>query len=143
MAVFADPSVGEAVVDRLNASPEFEKQTRWFDGSILLESDEGQYWLKIYRGKVIDHLPFTPPLGYTFKLSGSDRAWQMLANGERHVADLLTPGARYFDDDPEFKTLGQMIPPELKLEGNLMEASRMTEAVHAVAWAYAAVAGKA
>lgn len=142
MAVFADPSVGEALVERLNADAEFEKYGRWFDGQILLESEDGQVWLKVYKGKVIDLMPFMPMFGYTFALSGSDAAWGMLASGERLFVDLLTPGARHFEDDPELKTLGEMIPSQMKLGGNLMEAGRVTEIIHLIAAAYVAVASR-
>jgi hypothetical protein len=139
MEVSAGPSIGEALADELNANPEFVKYARWFDGSILLESGDTQCWLKVYRGKVIDHLPFMPPLGYTFKLGGSSWAWNALKSGERHFVDLLTPGKRHFERDDDFSQIGQMNPPELKLEGNLMEAGRVTEVVHLVAETYATV----
>lgn len=140
MAVFADPSVGEALVEALNANPEFEQYTRWFDGSVLLESQDGQVWLKVYRGKVIDQMPFMPPLGYTFKLSGSDWAWGALRSGERLFVDLLTPGLRHFSTEADVARLGEMAPPEMRLEGNVMEAGRITEAVHALAATFATVA---
>jgi hypothetical protein len=125
MAVFADPSTGETLAAQLNVNPEFEMYARWFDGSILLESDDGQCWLKVYRGKVIDQLPFMPPLGYTFKLGGPEWAWTALI--------------RYFDNDTDFSQIDQLAPPALKLEGNLMEASRVTELIHVLAQTCATV----
>jgi hypothetical protein len=129
MAVFADPSTGETLAAQLNVNPEFEMYARWFDGSILLESDDGQCWLKVYRGKVIDQLPFMPPLGYTFKLGGPEWAWTALISG----------GRRYFDNDTDFSQIDQLAPPALKLEGNLMEASRVTELIHVLAQTCATV----
>jgi hypothetical protein len=139
MGVFADASTGKALAEHLNASSEFETYARWFDGSILLESEDGQCWLKVYRGKVIDQLPFMPPLGYTFKLGGPDWAWMALIQRERHFVDLITPGRRHFDDDDDFSKIDQLAPPALRLEGNVMEAGRVTEAVHLLAEACAAV----
>lgn len=140
MAVFADTSVGDALVEELNRSSEFATYARWFDGSVMLEADDGQCWLKIYRGRVIDHMPFMPPLGYTFKLTGSNWAWEALRSGERHIVDLLTPGLRHFDDDTDLARIGEMTPPQIRLEGNVMEAGRVTEVVHLLANAYTTVA---
>ncbi|PXY17671.1 MULTISPECIES: hypothetical protein [Prauserella] len=129
MVQFDDPAFAESLVRRLDSNARFARETRWFDGSILLESDGARLWLKVYRGKVIDHLPFQPPLGYTFKLGGPGAAWASLLSGERRYADLVTPGVRHFEGDPNLERLGEMTS-ELGLEGNLMEASRLTEAVH-------------
>lgn len=138
-ALFAKPDGAEALVAALNSNEEFERQTRWFDGSVLLESPNGQCWLKIYRGKIIDHMPFPPPFGFTFKLSGPDETWADLASGHRLFADLVTPGRRHFEDDPELATLGLMTS-DLQLEGNLMEANRLTEALYLLAETYVHVA---
>ncbi|MQA01270.1 MAG: hypothetical protein GEV07_00600 [Streptosporangiales bacterium] len=139
MATFTTTAGAEALVASLNENEAFERETRWFDGSVLLESSGGQCWLKVYRGKVIDHLPFMPPLGYTFKVSGPDEAWAELVAGRRLFADLVTPGQRYFADDPELATLGVMTS-DLRVEGNVMEANRLTEAVYQLAETYARTA---
>lgn len=125
-------ALGDRLADALNADKQFADAARWFDGSVLLESDATQLWLKIYNGRVIDTMPFTPPLGYTFKISGPAEAWQMLATGERTFADLKTPGRRYFADDPNLSTLGEMVS-ELSVEGNGIEANRMTEVQYLIA----------
>lgn len=135
MPAFADPALSAKLVDGLNNDSDFEHQTRWFDGSILLEAPDGQCWLKVYRGKVIDSLPFMPPLGYTFKLSGPVQAWEDMASGTRLYADLVTPGVRRFDNDPSLSTLGQMTSV-MRVEGNVMEASRLTEAIHLLTETY-------
>ncbi len=67
---FSDPSFQERLREALNADEEFALESRWFDGSILLESGAERCWLKVYRGQVIDHLEFVPAFGYTFKLTG-------------------------------------------------------------------------
>lgn len=127
-----DDAMGQGLRDALNGDPRFAQAARWFDGSVLLQSDASQLWLKIYKGQVIDLMPFTPPLGYTFKIAGPATAWDALRSGARTFADLVTPGRRYFDDDPELTTLGEMVS-DLVVEGNGIEANRMTEAQYLIA----------
>ncbi|CNE41670.1 Uncharacterised protein [Mycobacterium tuberculosis] len=123
------PELAEVLVKRLGDHARFTRETRWFDGSIMLESGGSRLWLKVYRGKIIETFPFLPPLGCTFKIGGSDESWAKLIRGERRFADLITPGVRHFDDDPSLSRLGELTS-ELGIEGNLMEASRLTEAIH-------------
>ena len=116
----------------VNNDNDFVLQTKWFDGSILLEAGTTKCWLKIYRGKVIDSLNYMPPLGYTFKVSGNLNAWQMLLDGTRCFRDLALPGKRHFEDDPSLAQLG-MMEREITIEGNMMEAFRLTAAIGALA----------
>ena len=60
-------------------------------------------WLKIYKGKVIDHQPSVPPFGYTFKFSGSEASWKLLTSGQRLWSDLTYPGKRCFEDNRRFR----------------------------------------
>lgn len=129
---FNDEKYVRRLVDGLNEDEQFALATRWFDGSILLQAGATQLWLKIYNGRVIDHLGFTPPIGYTFKITGDARYWEQLVAKQRHYADLVTPGRRHFSDDPELSTLGQMTS-DLVVEGNTMEAYRLTEAQYLIA----------
>jgi hypothetical protein len=122
---FADPAFQERLCDALNADEEFALESRWFDGSILLESGAERCWLKVYRGQVIDHLEFVPAFGYTFKLTASAEAWHMLAEGRRTFTDLATPGSRHCETLEEFAAGGGYRPPELAIEGNGIEAGRM------------------
>jgi len=137
MSNLAEP-IAEELVQRLNANSEFEVCAKWFDGSILLESGEDQCWLKLYKGKVLDRLSIVPPLGYTFKLSASDESWRMAASGEKSFWELFTPGVRdhHLVDDPDFKTVRRT---PIRLEGNLMEANRLYEAVVLLAESYLTV----
>jgi hypothetical protein len=123
---FADPAFRERLTEALNADEEFAMESRWFDGSILLESEDGLCWLKVYRGRVIDQLEFVPVFGYTFKVIGSANAWRMLVTGERMFTDLATPGSRHCEtlEDVEAGGGGYR-PPELRIEGNGIEAGRM------------------
>lgn len=118
------------LVEALNRSAEFQRETRWFDGSILLEVDGSQCWLKIYRGKALEALDFTPPLGYTFKISGPGDRWDQFISGERRFADLLTPGSRYFASAEDLRNASGFTPPDIRVEGNTMEANRLHEALY-------------
>jgi hypothetical protein len=121
-----DAGFQERLVAALNEDDGFVLETHWYDGSILIEAGAQRCWLKVYRGKVIDHLPFVPPLGYTFKVSGSQAAWDLLISGERTFTDLATPGSRHCSSIAEIESGGGgERPPELAIEGNGFEAGRM------------------
>lgn len=137
-----DADYQERLVAALNADDGFALESRWFDGSILLEAGAQRLWLKVYRGKVIDQLDFVPPFGYTFKVAGSKAAWEMLAGGERTFTDLATAGSRYAASLEEIEQGGGGVrPPELAIEGNGFEAGRMHLALIRLAAAVRATAG--
>ena len=133
MSFLANEALQARFVKALNANADFRLQTQWFDGSVLLEVDADQLWLKIYRGKVIDHATSVPPFGYTFKFTGKESAWKQLLSGKRLWADLTYPGKRDFSDDPEMKRAGEM-SVAIQTEGNRLEAGRMTEAMFQLAY---------
>ena len=133
MSFLANPALQRRFLKALNANAEFVTQTQWFDGSVLLEVGDDRLWLKIYRGKVIDHQTSVPPFGYTFKFSGTEAGWKLLLSGKRRWADLTFPGKRYFDDDPKLKRVGEM-EVVIATEGNTLEAGRMTEAMFLLAY---------
>lgn len=133
MSFLADRAFQERFVSALNADPVFNEQAQWFDGSVAIEVGTDLLWLKVYRGKVIDHQPAVPPFGCTFKFAGSEASWKLLTSGERLWADLTFPGKRYFDDDPKLSTVGQP-HVEIRTEGNLLEAGRLAEAMFQMAY---------
>ncbi len=141
MSFIAKPIFQARFVKALNANSRFVEQTRWFDGSVLLEVDSDRVWLKIYCGKVIDYQTAVPPFGYTFKFSGCEAAWKDLVSGKRRWADLTFPGKRDFADDPDLKRVGE-ISVAIATEGNLLEAGRMTEAMFQLAYTLQATAAK-
>ena len=57
MSFLADRAFQDRFASALNAHPVFSEQAQWFDGSVLLEVGTDLLWLKIYKGKVIDHQP--------------------------------------------------------------------------------------
>lgn len=133
MSFIADSALQQRFVDALNSNDAFNTQARAFDGAILLQVDTDQLWLKVYKGRVIDHEPAATVFGYTFKLSGTEAAWRLLIDGKRRWADLTFPGTRYFDNDPELKTVGAS-HVDIATEGNLLEAARLTEATFLLAY---------
>lgn len=133
MTFISDAALQQRLVDALNANDAFRTQASAFDGSVLLQVDDDYLWLKIYKGRVIDHEPAPSAFGYTFKFRGSAGAWQLLLDGTRRWADLTFPGTRYFADDPELTTVGQS-HVDIATEGNLLEAARLTEAMFLLAY---------
>jgi hypothetical protein len=103
----------ESVRDALNADPDFQRATEWFDGSLLLRLGDLTVWMKWYRGRVIDMHEGPDPLGYTFSLSAPAEVW-------RGVIDLpatsYRPWARLFQFG------------EIATDGNIIEATRVLEA---------------
>jgi hypothetical protein len=140
MSFLADPGLQQRFVAALNANSLFATQAQVFDGSIQIEVDGDLLWLKIYKGKVIDQQTQPSAFGYTFKLSGSESAWRMLLSGERLWADLTYPGKRDFSDDPQLTRVGEM-SSHIRIEGNLVEAGRLTEATFLLAYTLRDVAG--
>lgn len=120
-----DAAFQNRLVTALHDDPEFVRETRWFDGSILLEVGDQRCWMKIYRGRVLDTLDFVPPFGYTFKLSGAAAAWDTLVAGQRTFTDLVTAGTRHPETVEQAEREGGGRPPEIAIEGNQFEAGRL------------------
>ncbi len=133
MSFLTNTDLQTRFVKALNLNAAFKEQALCFDGSVLLEVDDDRLWLKIYKGKVIDHQPAVPPFGYTFKFAGSEQAWKLLLSGKRLWADLTYPGKRYFGDDPKLERAGEL-HVDIRTEGNLLEAGRLTEAMFQLAY---------
>lgn len=133
MIDFASSQFRDRLRDALGQHEGFALETRWFDGSIVIEADESRCWLKVYRGRIIDTLDSVPPFGFTFKLRGSQRAWQDLISGARRLTDLLMPGRRNFENDPSLASADGSAPARIAVEGNLFEATRIHEALYHLA----------
>jgi hypothetical protein len=133
MIDFGSAQFRDRLQDALTHHEGFALETRWFDGSIVVEADEARCWLKVYRGRIIETLGSVPPFGFTFKLRGSRQAWQELISGERRLADLITPGQRRFANDPSLATADGAAPSRIVIEGNLLEATRIHEALYHLA----------
>jgi hypothetical protein len=133
MIDFGNAQFRDRLRDALSCHEEFALETRWFDGSIVIEADEARCWLKVYRGRIIETLDSVPPFGFTFKLRGSRQAWEDLVSGERRLTDLLMPGRRRFENDPSLASADASAPPQIAIEGNLLEATRIHEALYHLA----------
>lgn len=133
MLDFANEKFREALADALHQHERFQRHTRWFDGSILIECGETRCWLKVYRGRILETFDHMPLLGYTFKVTGAPQTWQRFIDGERKWPDLITPGARYFSGPEDLARADPMRPPEIRSEGNVLEAQRLVQAISALA----------
>ncbi len=133
MLNFGDEGFRQRLVEAINSHERFIRQARWFDGSIMLECGDARCWLKVYRGRVLESFDHMPILGYTFKIVGSAQAWEYFITGERKWPDLVTPGTRYFDSPEDIARADPMRPPEIRSEGNVLEAQRLVQAISAIA----------
>ena len=74
MSFLADRAFQDRFVSALNAHPGFNQQAQWFDGSVLLEvsleAGTDSLWLKVYKGKVIDHQPARTPVRLHIQIVG-------------------------------------------------------------------------
>jgi len=85
----------------------------WSDVNVVLGFGDERYWLKLYRGKIVDPMEFAPlsnALGYDFTVSGELDAWKELKDGKTKFWGPLSQG-------------------RITIEGNLLEANRMHEAI--------------
>ena len=64
MSFLADPALHKKFVDALNANTAFASQALAFDGAVQFEVDGDCLWLKIYKGRVIDHQASHAPAGH-------------------------------------------------------------------------------
>lgn len=133
MLDFGNERFRSALAEALHKHERFQRHTRWFDGSILLECGETRCWLKVYRGRILETFDHMPQLGYTFKILGTQQTWQRFVNGERKWPDLVTPGSRYFASPEDVARANPMQPPDIRSEGNVLEAQRLVQAISAIA----------
>ncbi len=75
---------GKKLLDRLNASADFNGAAKWFDGSVLLVNGNRTLWLKVYAGQVIDVQDQPSPFGFTFALKATEETWMTLLKAERN-----------------------------------------------------------
>ncbi|RYF55735.1 MAG: hypothetical protein EOO27_20240 [Comamonadaceae bacterium] len=139
MARLDSDEFAQKLVQAVNADTRFAREAQWFDGSILLEDGSSRLWLKIYKGQVIDHMPFVPPIGFTFKVTGPSEAWDELVDGKKFT-DLVLAGTRRFQGVESVVDGAGLRPGRITFEGNLMEAHRVIEAIYLISEAYASTA---
>ena len=86
----------ESLINTLNHNKDFEHASRWSDVKVLLRFGEKQYWLKLYGGKVIDHMEYYPmanPLGWDYSISATLETWQALRDKTLAGGFLLDTGS--------------------------------------------------
>ncbi|MFC6766493.1 hypothetical protein [Natrinema soli] len=108
--MFGNESWVTETVAAVNDDEAFERAVRYFDGSVAMEIGDDIVWLKVYRGEIIDTEPYVPQFGATFRLVGSERAWQRLAAGETSFSQAL------------YET-------DVRTKGNKLEANRLRDAI--------------
>ena len=117
MADFPSLEFWEGLQKRCNTLEEFQKATDWSDVNLVLAVDDQRYWLKLYRGKILDLMAYEPlsnALGYDVLVSGDTDAWRDLVNGTVKFWEPLSQG-------------------RITIDGNLLEANRMHEALSIIA----------
>ena len=106
----------KSLQERLNAKGEFNKASKWSDVKVLLCLGDKRYYMKLYGGKVIDvreyFPPYSVPLGWDFSISGPLETWQDYINGKL--------------------TFGHLLQGRVIIDGNLLEANRMHDAVQLI-----------
>ncbi|WP_226043239.1 hypothetical protein [Natrinema sp. DC36] len=103
----------EEIQQRCNEDEHFNRVSEWSDVNVVLEVGDERYWLKLYGGEIIDTMPYEPmsnPLGYDIILSGSRDAWKAVNDAEMPFWNAYSTG-------------------EITIDGNIMEANRMHEAL--------------
>lgn len=78
----------DTLVDELNENLHFTRESAWVDTSIVVTMGSRSYWLKIYKGRVIDSERGSGSLGYSLELSGTTEGWQSVALLERSRLEL-------------------------------------------------------
>jgi hypothetical protein len=69
----------EAFRDKCNASPEFKHNAKFADTKIVLFFGENRYFMKVYKGQIIDLEKFIPtfaPLGYDVCVRADMEIWE-------------------------------------------------------------------
>lgn len=105
----------EAVRDRLNADPDFQRATQWWDGAVLLRIGDFAVWSKWYKGQIIDLHEGPSPLGFSFCLNGPVDVWRELIDTELSTRQQWAKVWNFGD---------------IATEGDIFESVRMTEATY-------------
>lgn len=96
-----------------NDNPEFASASRWLDVTMVVAFGDQPYWFKIYRGRIIDAMPYdaaTNMLGYDVIVTGDTETWRRVVAGETTFARESATG-------------------QVALDGNRVEAERSYKAL--------------
>lgn len=104
--------------EKCNANAEFETATMWSDVRMVIAFGDKRYYLKLYKGKIIDvmeYLPMTNALGYDIIVSGAVDAWKKIIEDEKFVFWMAFNSG------------------DILVDGNMLECNRMHEAINLIA----------
>jgi hypothetical protein len=102
----------KALQDKCNANVDFNTATMWSDVKIVLAFGDRRYWLKLYKGKIIDLTEYwlDHPLGYDIIVSGPTDLWKEVREGRMNFWATIIAGM-------------------IVIDGNQLECNRMHEAI--------------
>lgn len=104
--------IGE-IQEECNGDEQFNEAAEWSDVNVVLEAGDERFWLKLYGGEIIDTMRYEPmsnPLGYDVIISGSADTWQQIYDAEMPFWQAYSTG-------------------EITIDGNLLKANRIHEAI--------------
>lgn len=102
----------KALQERCNENDEFRTASQWADVKVVFDFGATRYWLKLYKGRIIDVTEYglNHPLGYDVILSAQPEVWSAIEAGRTGFwASVFTGQAR--------------------VDGNQIECNRMHEAL--------------
>lgn len=102
----------KALQERCNESNEFLVASKWSDVKIVFDFGNARYWLKLYKGKIIDVTEYSlnHPLGYDVIVSGPLDIWKDIEAGHADFWANAFMGV-------------------VRIDGNQIECNRMHEAI--------------
>jgi hypothetical protein len=113
MAEFPSLAFAQRLAERCNEDAAFQNAAAWSDVNVVFAFGDQRYWLKLYRGEIIDvmeYLPMSNAFGYDVIVSGDLDAWRPVLEGDEQLWDPLSGG-------------------RITIDGNLLEANRIHEAL--------------
>lgn len=101
------------VQEAANANAEFAAGAEWLDFKLLLRLGAAEWWFKVYRGRVIDAMPYavaTNRLGYDVVVSAPRAAWARIAErssafGREHAMGALHVDGQRVEGDRAYRAL--------------------------------------
>nr|WP_145549601.1 hypothetical protein [Variovorax boronicumulans] len=101
------------VQEAANGNAEFAAGAEWLDLKLLLRIGEAAWWFKVYRGRVIDAMPYAVAsnrLGYEVVVGGPRTAWQRIVDrsssfGREHAMAALHVDGLRVEGDRAYRAL--------------------------------------
>jgi len=106
-----------ALQDKCNGSADFNRASMWADTKIVLGIGDSRFYMKLYRGKIIDvmeYIPFSNALGYDIVLKATIEVWKKVIDKQNFFLQLAFLG-------------------EIERDGNMLECNRLHEAISIMA----------